>query len=108
MRVSVSVVRPGKAEIRTSTEARSTVQPQVPESLVRRLGRRKLEVTVFVKINESGWVASVSTQWPADPLEREFAERASEAAQQWRFEPVRVNGRAVYGDAQLQFRYPGS
>jgi hypothetical protein len=108
MGVSVSVVRPGKPEIRTSTEARSTVQPQVPESLARRLGSRTLEVTVFVKINESGWVASVSTQWPADPLEREFAELATEAAQQWQFEPVRVNGRAVYGDAQLRFRYPGS
>ena len=107
MRVSVSSRATGKAEIRTSTEVRSTVQPQVPESLVRRLGGRKLEVTVFVKINESGWVASVSTQWPADPLEREFAERATEAAQQWRFEPVRVNGRAVYGDAQLSSSVSG-
>lgn len=104
--IAVSIFRPGQRERRIWTRTQAAPGPVLPDVLREKLGGRIVEVVVYIKINETGSVSAASTPVSPDALERELADIATKAAFKWRFDPVRVNGQRVYGDAQLRFRFP--
>jgi hypothetical protein len=70
--------------------------PTLPASL-RTLIRTRVDVAISVTVGASGKVAG-SVEAPNSPGAGKFIKRAAvNFARQWRFEPARVNGRAVQG-----------
>jgi len=63
----------------------------------------KIRVSVRVAVSSAGDVtdATLSTPGPS----KYFAHLALEAAQQWKFEPPKVQGRSVLSDWLLHFQF---
>ncbi|MCU1232498.1 MAG: hypothetical protein JWP63_465 [Candidatus Solibacter sp.] len=80
--------------------------PTLPSNL-RALIQTRVKVTISVTVDASGKVteAEGSVEAPNSPgALGEFIKRAAvDAARQWRFEPARVNGRAVKGTCVIHF-----
>jgi serine/threonine-protein kinase len=76
------------------------VQPDVPEK-VRATIHGKVPVSIRVKVDPDGKVsnAAVDSQGPS----KYFAKAALQAAQQWRFKPAQVDGKAVSSEWVLRF-----
>ena len=104
--VEVSVFEPSRRdEVKLRTRVREHRQPVAPAALGKRARRGPVDVEVFLKIDESGKAAAASSRYYENPVERRLAKIAVAAALQWTFDPVLLNGRPVYADAKLQFRF---
>ena len=96
----------GKASKRGSTpgEVAQQVVPEVPKS-ARETIHGTVRVGVRISVDSAGNVTEAELD-PAGPS-KYFAQLALEAAQQWRFEPPKVEGRNVLSDWLLHFQFTG-
>jgi TonB family protein len=80
------------------------VVPDVPKS-ARETIRGTVRVGVRISVDSEGNVTEAELD-PAGPS-KYFAQVALDAAQQWKFEPPKVEGRNVPSDWLLQFQFTG-
>jgi TonB family protein len=89
----------------TQPRATHRVPPVIPASIRPRI-KGSIPVDVQVKIDARGHVTSaVLPEKPRAGLEAYLAERAVEAAKQWRFAPAREAGKAVAGEQTIRFTF---
>ena len=96
----------GKASRRVLTPGRVAQQvvPDVPRS-ARDTIRGTVRVGVRIGVDSAGNVTEAELDSPGPS--KYFAHLALEAAQQWRFEPPKVEGRNVLSDWLLHFQFTG-
>jgi len=99
---------PSVAEPKTATGSvvqggvRQKVLPDVPQSALNTI-RGTVVVTVNVAVDPSGNVVGATLDSPGPS--KYFARLALEAAREWKFRPVEVDGRQVSKDWLLQFDF---
>jgi TonB family protein len=81
------------------------VLPEVPPS-ARHTIRGKISVGVRVSVDSSGKVTDAELESPGPS--KYFARLALEAAQRWKFDPPKMDGRSVLSDWVLHFAFTGS
>ena len=89
----------------TAGQVAQQVLPDVPPS-ARNTIRGKVAVGVRISVDSSGNVTQAELDSPGPS--KYFARLALEAAQQWKFEPPRMDGRGVLSDWLLRFEFTGS
>jgi len=96
----------GKASRRglTPGQVAQQVVPEVPRS-ARDTIRGTVRVGVRIGVDSAGNVTEAELDSPGPS--KYFAHLALEAAQQWRFEPPKVEGRNVLSDWLLRFQFTG-
>ena len=83
------------------------VRASAPRSVTSHLRNGGMEVAVYVKIDPSGKVTSASTRLYDDATEAKLAKIATEAALQWKFQPLKGTYRnPVYRDFLIHFKFP--
>jgi hypothetical protein len=88
-------------------EAVREIQPTIPEGILARITNRVV-VPVEVKVAASGKVTSASAQGSGDGLYQYLADRAKQAAMEWRFSPARSRrGKAVAAVRTVYFEFTG-
>lgn len=75
---------------------------EVPQS-IRDTIQGHVQVRIAVEVDSDGDVANATIDSPGPS--RYFANRALEAARDWKFRPAEVDGRAVASKWILQFRF---
>jgi TonB family protein len=102
----VSSAARGKASKRglTPGQVAQQVVPEVPQS-ARDTIRGTVRVGVRISVDSAGNVTEAELDSPGPS--KYFAHLALEAAQQWRFEPPKVEGRNVLSDWLLHFQFTG-
>jgi TonB family protein len=88
----------------TTGQVAHQVVPDVPKS-ARETIRGTVRVGVRISVDSAGNVTDAELD-PAGPS-KYFAQLALEAAQQWQFDPPKVEGRNVLSDWLLQFQFTG-
>jgi TonB family protein len=103
---SVAPATRGKASKRglTPGEVAQQVLPEVPKS-ARETIRGTVRVGVRISVDSAGNVTEAELDSPGPS--KYFAHLALDAAQQWRFEPPKVQGRNVLSDWLLHFQFTG-
>ena len=86
----------------TAGRASDQVIPDVPQS-ARNTIRGTVRVGVRVSVDSSGSVTEAEFDSPGPS--KYFAQLALDAAQQWKFEPPKMQGRNVLSDWLLQFQF---
>lgn len=82
------------------------VRALAPPSLTSHLKYDGMEVAVYVKINPSGKVISASTRLYDNVTEAELAKIATQAALQWKFQPLKGKYRdPIYRDFLIRFKF---
>jgi outer membrane biosynthesis protein TonB len=77
----------------------------IPASIKPRI-KSTIPIDVRVRIDARGHVVSATLpDKHRAGLESYLAERAVEAAKQWKFEPAREDGKAVAGEQTLRFTF---
>ena len=96
----------GKASRRglTAGQVAQQVLPEVPQS-ARDTIRGTVRVGVRISVDSAGNVTEAELDSPGPS--KYFAHLAMDAAQQWRFEPPKVEGRNVLSDWLLHFQFTG-
>jgi TonB family protein len=89
----------------TAGQVAQQVLPDVPAS-ARNTIRGKVAVGVRISVDSKGNVTQAELDSPGPS--KYFARLALEAAQQWKFEPPRMEGRGVLSDWLLRFEFTGS
>ncbi len=83
------------------------VRAVAPRSLTSRLGEDGTEVAVYVKIDPSGKVTAASTRRYGDATGTALAKIATEAALQWKLQPLKRESRnPIYRDSVIRFKFP--
>jgi len=88
----------------TAGQVAQQVLPDVPQS-ARETIRGTVRVGVRISVDSAGNVTEAELD-PAGPS-KYFAQLALEAAQQWKFDPPKVEGRNVLSDWLLHFQFTG-
>jgi len=89
----------------TAPRATHKVPPMIPASIKPRI-KSTIPIDVRVRIDARGHVVSATLpDKHRAGLESYLAERAVEAAKQWKFEPAREDGKAVAGEQTLRFTF---
>ena len=88
----------------TPGQVAEQVVPNVPQS-ARDTIRGTVRVNVRISVDSSGNVTEAELDLPGPS--KYFARLALEAAQQWKFEPPKVQGRSVLSDWLLHFQFTG-
>lgn len=88
----------------TAGQVADQVIPEVPES-ARNTIHGTVRVGVRVSVDSSGNVTEAELDSPGPS--KYFARLALEAAQQWKFEPPKMEGREVLSDWLLRFQFTG-
>ena len=86
----------------TPGQVAEQVVPNVPQS-ARDTIRGTVRVNVRISVDSSGNVTEAELDFPGPS--KYFARLALEAAQQWKFEPPKVQGRSVLSDWLLHFQF---
>jgi TonB family protein len=96
----------GKAPRRglTAGQVAEQVVPDVPRSALDTI-RGTVRVGVRISVDSSGNVTEAELDSPGPS--KYFAQLALEAAQQWKFEPPKMEGRNVLSDWLLHFQFTG-
>jgi TonB family protein len=89
----------------TAGQVAQQVLPDVPPS-ARNTIRGRVAVGVRISVDSKGNVTQAELDSPGPS--KYFARLALEAAQQWKFEPPRMEGRGVLSDWLLRFEFTGS
>ena len=83
------------------------VRAIAPRSITNRLGSGGTEVVVYVKIDSSGKVTAARTRQYDDATGIALAKLATEAALQWKFQPLKGISRTPFsGDFVIRFPFP--
>ncbi|MGJ5817440.1 hypothetical protein [Paludibaculum fermentans] len=78
------------------------IQPTVPEGVRARI-RQPITVTVQVSIDSQGRVITAAARGDGDGVYRYLAEKATLAAQSWKFRPARSAGGAAIASTQIVY-----
>ena len=99
--------QPTEAAPRATPVSIWRVRAVAPRSLTSRLGDDGTEVAVYVKIDPSGKVTVASTRQYDDATGTALAKIATEAALQWKFQPLKRESRnPIYRDSVIRFKFP--
>jgi hypothetical protein len=102
---AVPAKQPAAKTNTTAPRATHKVPPVIPASIKPRI-KGTIPIDVRVKIDARGRVISATLpEKHRAGLESYLAERAVEAAKQWKFEPAREDGKAVAGEQTLRFTF---
>ena len=83
------------------------VSPFAPEGIRNRIAG-EISVDVTIHVGKDGNVVSAEAAATSDGVKSYLAQRALEAARQWKFEPARLGRKAIRSEWKVRFRFRSS